>query len=109
MANPGRLPRCETCQQPCKRRWSRKGVKARFCSAACVPRALRVAGGHKGRRTFAYRVRAEKFRAELQGLEGKRISAEALYEVFTRIYRRGFNSGFRTGQRGQRPAIVEAA
>lgn len=102
------IPNCETCGTPCKRRKNGKKL-ARFCSPGCIPRALRVAGGHKGRATFAYRVRAAKFRDELQRMEGQRITTEALFEVFCRIYRRGYISGFRSGRLGQRPAIVEAA
>jgi len=102
------IPRCETCGLPCKRRKNGKKL-ARFCSMACVPLSVRQAGGYKGRATYAYRIRAEKFRDELKRLEGRRVTSEALFEVFNRIYRRGFNTGWRTGRLNQRPAIVEAA
>ena len=103
------LPRCETCGQPCKRHHRVKGQRTRFCSQACVPRALRVTGGHEGRRLYAYRIRAEKFRAEIAQFEGKRITTEALFEVFCRIERKGYMSGFRAGRCGSRPAIHHEA
>lgn len=62
----------------------------------CVPRELRASGGSKGRRNFAYRRRALRYRTELQALmlRGTTLSTESLLELCERIWRRAYMTGY---------------
>lgn len=94
---PSLLPLCACgCRQRVKSR------DCRFASPQCVPRSLRADNCRRGRRTFAYRRRALAFRDDLARLTagGRRITREDLLVAFHRVYRRGYNSGFRVAQRG---------
>jgi hypothetical protein len=81
-----------------------KGRKNRYASIHCIPHATRVAAGRKGRKNYAYRRRAEVFRADLERLP-RQLTREDLLELLMRVYRRSYNSGFQAGQRTQDPEL----
>lgn len=89
------LPCCETCGKPCKDRWRVKGVPTRFCSNACVPRALRAKGGRAGRLRASLRRRLTRHRAHLRRLqELPRITGEDLLATFAAISREEYHRGY---------------
>ena len=95
-------PFCQTCKVKRVRNHTNK-----FCSQACVPRSIRQDNCQRGRKTFAYRRRAQLFRADLARID-KRIPREELMAVVWTIYKRAYNSGFQVGKAGgQFKAAVE--
>jgi len=89
------LPNCETCGNPVKDRWRVKGVPTRFCSNQCVPRALRSAGGRRGRLQAAVRRRLARHRGHLKRLqELGRVSGEDLLATFAAISREEYHRGY---------------
>jgi hypothetical protein len=101
---------CEAgCGRRVKRRWRVKGTKTRFCSPACVPSSLRADNCRAGRATYAYRYRAKRYQAELQRIQGRRLTTEDLLAIFARIERHGYVSGFQAGSKRAKPAIAEYA
>lgn len=97
------------CQRPLKREWRTKGQPARYATPACIPHTVRVMGARKGRRTYAYRKRDERFRAALAQIEGRRITREQLYDVLADVYRVGYVSGYRAGKYRAQPALMDVA
>jgi hypothetical protein len=61
-----------------------------------------------GRKTFAYRKRAEKFNSELARL-GPKFTREDLLSSFQRVYVGGYQSGFNAGRFNRQKAIKEVA
>lgn len=81
----------------------------RFCCPQHVPKELRQAWGRKSRASYAYRQRSKKFAVELAQLQGRTITKEALLEVFKRIERRGYNSGYTSGKLARQRALSDVA
>lgn len=75
-----------------------KGAHNKYCCAACVPRALRVANCRQGRRTYAYRRRSLAFKADLERIAGRPLTRGDLLAVFQTVYKRAYNSGFQAGK-----------
>jgi hypothetical protein len=115
------IPICETCGRPCKRRWRKKGVPARFCAEACVPRQLRVENGRRGRVEFVIAHRLGRYRGHLTRLRSlERITAQELIAVFAELEAKSWDNGYaacedkwlnRTGQKRRRSdlAVRDAA
>jgi hypothetical protein len=91
------MPLCQTCAKPVKTRWRTKGKPTKFCSAACIPRQLRVEAGQKGRKKFIVQRRLALFRRELQRLQAlERITAQELTATFAAIAERCWDNGYST-------------
>ena len=89
-------PFCQTCRVNRVKHWYN-----RFCCYDCVPRSVRQEGCRKGRRNFAYRRRAQMFRADLARID-RNVTREELIDLFWLIYKRAYNAGFQVGQDGGR-------
>jgi hypothetical protein len=89
------LPHCQTCGQPCKARWCRKGQPRRFCSRACIPRQLRVEAGQRGRVNYVIRARLRRYRSELKRLQAlERITAQELVATFAALEAKAWDYGY---------------
>ena len=77
----------------------------RWCSPKCIPPESRITAGQKGRKTFAYRKRAEMFSADVDRLPA-RMTREDLMASHMRVYYRGYNAGFMVGRNGYRRSDV---
>jgi hypothetical protein len=75
-----------------------KAPTNRYCCPEHVPKSVRQENCRRGRATFAYRQRAQRFARELAMLQGRTLTREALLTVFDRINRRGYNTGYLAGR-----------
>jgi len=80
----------------------------RYFSTSCITSEQRAEFCRMGRRTFAYRKRAEKFHSELARL-GRTFNREDLLVCFQRLYRSGYESGYNAGRFNRQKAIKEVA
>jgi hypothetical protein len=96
---------CETCGGPVKDR------RRKYCRQTCVPFTVRSEGGRLGRKNFARKHRALKFREEIARLtSGKtKVSTDDLLAVFDAIYDRAYLCGWhcRDGQERRRRLALE--
>jgi hypothetical protein len=94
------LPLCETCGvNRVTRMFRTTGVRTRF-SPRCVPGSIKAEGARKGRKNSAHRLRAKLFRSDVQRIvTGERLTHEDLMALLMTVYRRGYNTGFKTGQK----------
>jgi hypothetical protein len=84
-----------------------RGAKNKYASFGCIPKAVRIAAGRKGRKNYAYRRRAEAFRADLERMP-QSFTREDLLELLQRVYVRAYNSGFQQGKRADAEALDRA-
>lgn len=53
---------------------------------------------------FAYRARMRAFNEEIGKLQARSVTRAQLLDVFNRIYRRGYNTGYQAGVAKWQPA-----
>lgn len=90
-------PTCPTCGDPLPRLWRCKSKRQRlqFCSLACVPRQVRVAGGKKGRQHAMVMGHLRLFRMELKRLQAlERITGEELAASFMTVRTQSYDNGY---------------
>jgi hypothetical protein len=91
------LPKCERvgCPNRVKHAYRmKKGrkVPVRFCSPACVPHEVYATGGGLARKNYSYTLNARRFRAILQRVQGRPMSAHDLLELLKQAWNGGYNA-----------------
>jgi len=94
---PTRLPR-RSCLCGCGRLC--KSAKGTYATPQCVPRAVRSAGGRKGRVNYAYQRRRIFFAEALARLtaDGRSLTTERILGVFDQVYDRGWQTGYHAAE-----------
>jgi hypothetical protein len=93
------LPLCETCGlHRVKRRYRGSGIRIRFCSHACVPKAVHHFGGKIGRKRAAQTFRARRFRDDVKRFreQGGKLTHADLIDLLWVAYERGYQAGYRS-------------
>jgi hypothetical protein len=85
------LPKCERVGCPNRVKKGRK-VPVRFCSPACVPHEVYATGGGLARKNYSYTLNARRFRAILQRVQGRPMSAHDLLELLKQAWNGGYNA-----------------
>ena len=80
------------------------GQPIRYASRECVPAEV----WRRGRRTWAFRKRAELFNGLLSRMDRK-LSKEDLFTAFQHAYTKGYNAGYKAGLLKRQQAIRDVA
>lgn len=80
-------PKCLTCSKPVRAHVNK------YCSIACIPKAVYQAAGAKGNAIYAYRARRQKFEAVFADMvrNGQTLTKEAILDAFQVIDRQAYH------------------